>query len=290
MGIGHRATELIQFWWICYGTYCLSMIGAKVSVGLSLLRYTAITQKSLRCITNVVICTSVVMGLVYGLLAALQCNPVPFFWTRALGQMGTCLSMDIIISLTYVMSAIFAACDFCFALLPVFLIKGLNMSRNQKFALIPILSMACIASSAVIVRLAYVQTFRDPEFLYATVPIAIWSEVEMSLAITAGSLPTLRPLYRIAARKFSWKTSFLSAPKSYKTMDVGPGSKVTDMIGEPSVNRKGSAYASCSESERTIVHFDSEEFMLEDYSPTKSKFIGMAQITSAQMDYGDDKV
>ena len=120
------------------------MIGAKISVGLSLLRYTPITQKLFRCITHIVIYTSVVMGMVYGLLAMFQCRPVEFFWTRALGAKGTCISMDIIIALTYVMSAIFAVCDFSFALLPVFLIKGLNMSRNQKFALNPILSMACM--------------------------------------------------------------------------------------------------------------------------------------------------
>jgi hypothetical protein len=133
-----------QFWWVCYFAYCLSMIGAKISVGLSLLRYTPIFQKSFRCITHIVIYTSVVMGMIYGLLAMFQCSPVDYFWTRALGAKGTCISMDIIIAFTYAMSAIFAVCDFSFALLPIFLIKGLNMSRNQKFALIPILSMACM--------------------------------------------------------------------------------------------------------------------------------------------------
>lgn len=120
------------------------MIGAKVSVGLSLLRYTPSTQKVIRYITLTVIYTSVLMGMIYGLLATFQCKPVQFFWTRALGEQGTCISMDVIIAFTYVMSAIFAVCDFSFAILPAFLIKRLNMSRNQKFALIPILSMACM--------------------------------------------------------------------------------------------------------------------------------------------------
>lgn len=120
------------------------MIGAKVSVGLSLLRYTPITQKFFRLITHIAIYTSVVMGMVYCLIAMFQCSPVDYFWTRAIGGTGTCISMDIIMALTYVMSGIFAVCDFTFALLPVYLIKGLNMNRNQKFALIPILSMACM--------------------------------------------------------------------------------------------------------------------------------------------------
>ncbi|KAK7178521.1 hypothetical protein DPSP01_003514 [Paraphaeosphaeria sporulosa] len=274
----------LRFWWICYFSYCLCMIGAKVSVGLSLLRYTPTTQKMFRIITHAVIYTSVVMGLIYGLLATFQCKPVQFFWTRALGEKGTCISMDIIIAFTYVMSAIFAVCDFTFAILPVFLIKGLNMSRNQKFALIPILSMACVASSAVIVRLAYVPTFRDPEFLYATVPIAIWSEIEMSLAITAGSLPTLRPLYRVAASKFSWKTSFFSARRS------GHVSRATLTIGGTAISRKETGYISCSESERKIVNVESEEFALEDQSPiTEPRFMGgITKATHVQVDFEDD--
>lgn len=136
------------------------------------------------------------------------------------------------------------------------------------------------ASSAVIVRLAYVPTFRDPEFLYATVPIAIWSEVEMSLAITAGSLPTLRPLYKVAAKKFRWKTSFFSAQNS------GHASKATLAIGSSALSRKESDYTSCSESERKIVRVDSEEYVLVDQKPmTGGKFMGITQTTHIQVDH-----
>lgn len=136
------------------------------------------------------------------------------------------------------------------------------------------------ASSAVIVRLAYVPTFRDPEFLYATVPIAIWSEVEMSLAITAGSLPTLRPLYKAAAKKFDWKTSLFSAQKS------GHASKATLTIGGSKLSRKQSDYTSCSESERKIVRVDSEEYVLEHRRPvTGGALMGITQTTHIQVDH-----
>ena len=120
------------------------MISAKVSLGLSLLRYTPFTQVRSRYITHFAIWISVIIGTAYGLLAMFQCTPVHYFWTRAVGDKGTCISIDVIITLTYVMSAIFAASDFAFAILPAFLVKGLSMSRNQKFALVPILSMGCM--------------------------------------------------------------------------------------------------------------------------------------------------
>lgn len=124
--------------------YSLTMIGAKVSVGLSLLRITPITRQKSRLIIHVVVYTSIVTGLAFGLLTTFECQPIKYFWTRAIGATGKCVSMDVIIAFTYVMSALYAACDFSFAIFPVFLIKDLNMSRGSKIALIPILSIACM--------------------------------------------------------------------------------------------------------------------------------------------------
>ena len=73
------------------------------------------------------------------------------------------------------------------------------------------------ASAAVIVRIPYLHNYKDPDFLCkssrtsfnetrpgvlikwstdATADISIWSNVEAGLGITAGSLVTIRPLFR----------------------------------------------------------------------------------------------
>ena len=111
----------------------------------------------------------------------------------------------------------------------------------------------------------------------------------MSLAITAGSLPTLRPLYRVAAQKFSWKTSFFSnRSRSYESMNP-PSSKFTQTIGSAVISRKESGFTSCSESVRKIVNVESEEFVLEDQRPlTGGKFMGITQTTHVRIDYEDD--
>ena len=101
----------------------------------------------------------------------------------------------------------------------------------------------------------------------------------MSLAITAGSLPTLRPLYKTIAKKFSWKTSFFSAQKS------GHAPRATLTIGGSALSRKESDYTSCSESERKIVTVDSEEYVLQDKRPTSgAKLMGITQTTHIQVD------
>jgi hypothetical protein len=52
--------------------------------------------------------------------------------------------------------------------------------------------------------MAYVMEFRTDDFLYDTVDIAIWSNIEPGLGITAGSLATLRPLYRLLVSRVGW--------------------------------------------------------------------------------------
>lgn len=63
------------------------------------------------------------------------------------------------------------------------------------------------ASAAVIARLPYVKHFNSPDFLWATTDIAIWSTIEQGLAITAGSLATLRPLFFVAMTKLGLTTT-----------------------------------------------------------------------------------
>ena len=58
-----------------------------------------------------------------------------------------------------------------------------------------------------VVRLAFFHTLSDPDFLWATVDVAIWSTVEEGLAITAGSLATLHPLLRIVLAKLGLLTA-----------------------------------------------------------------------------------
>ncbi|KAF2473765.1 uncharacterized protein BDR25DRAFT_341043 [Lindgomyces ingoldianus] len=189
--------KALRFWWLCYISYCWTMIGAKISIGLFLLRVTV--NKMQRWIIYTVMGLTVLTGIVFFFVTLLQCRPVSYFWNK--NQPGSCINIDVIIGLTYLYSAISAICDFTFGILPMFLVWNLNMSRNAKIALVPILSMACVASTAVIVRMAFVMDFKSDDFLYDTIDIAIWSDIEQGLAITAGSLATLRPLYRLLCER-----------------------------------------------------------------------------------------
>ncbi|KAB8078605.1 hypothetical protein BDV29DRAFT_187749 [Aspergillus leporis] len=191
-----RVTAM-RYWWLCEIAYCFASVGGKISICIFLMR---ITVKRIHIwILYTVMLLTVIAGVVFMFLMLLQCKPLEYFWTKAALDptiKGYCLDMKIIIAMTYVYSAFAAICDFTVGILPIFLVRKLHMKKQTKIAVVGILSMACIASSAVIIRIPFVHTFSDPDFLYATVEIAIWSNIEVGLGITAGSLATLRPLLR----------------------------------------------------------------------------------------------
>lgn len=138
------------------------MILSKLSIGAFLLRIVVATLH--RWILYTAIFINILTGIIFFFVTTLQCSPISYFWNKET-QAGTCIPIDIIIVLTYIYSSFNIVCDFTFALLPIAIVQGLNMPRRLKIAIVPLLGMGCIASSAVVVRLAYIETFRDPDFL-----------------------------------------------------------------------------------------------------------------------------
>ncbi|GKZ24864.1 hypothetical protein AbraIFM66951_001709 [Aspergillus brasiliensis] len=192
----HRVTAM-KYWWLCEIGYCFSSIFCKCSICIFLARIT-IKRPHLAFLYIIMTCT-VLMGLVLMFSLLLQCRPVSYFWTRVAFDPtieGTCVNTEVVIALTWAYSAVAACCDLAVGIVPFFIIRGLNMPLRRKVAAISICSISCIACCAVIVRIPYVPTFADRDFLYATYEVAVWSNIEVGLGIFAGSLATLHPLLK----------------------------------------------------------------------------------------------
>ncbi|KAH6695630.1 hypothetical protein F5X68DRAFT_219990 [Plectosphaerella plurivora] len=208
-------------WYLDLLAYSLTMIASKCSIAVFLLRITG-TKKVHRYIIWGALAFSVVTTLAFFFVCMLQCKPISYFWTRS-GN-GSCFDIKVVMSLTYTFSSFSLLTDAIFTILPIFCVWGLNMSLRNKLLLIPIFFMGTVASSAVAVRFAYVKTFTDPDFLWATLDIAIWSNVEMGLAISAGSLATLRPLIRITLNRLGFSTT--GQYKNYKNNSSSNPSRI----------------------------------------------------------------
>ncbi|GCB20137.1 hypothetical protein AAWM_03022 [Aspergillus awamori] len=191
----HSSEDLhhaMLWWWLGQCLYICASGIAKVSIALALLRLSV--QKYQRMILWTVMGASICISLIFWFLMLLQCHPVSEFWERT--GTGKCLSTDILINVAYVYSGICAICDFALGLLPIDLVRQLQINPKTKMALGATLSLGCVASAAVILRIPCLHYYKDIDFLYSTFSIDIWSFIEVGLGITAGSLVTLRPLFR----------------------------------------------------------------------------------------------
>ncbi|KAK5122536.1 hypothetical protein LTR85_003799 [Meristemomyces frigidus] len=213
------ARQALSFWFFCEVFYVISTILLKVAIGLFLLR---VAQKPLHIwiIRLVMLCT-VVFGGAFTFVLVFQCHPVSTFWSLD-PHKAQCITWHILSALTYGISALNCVADWTFAILPIFIVRGLVMSNRQKVMVSCILALAAVGSTATIVRLPYIQSFsesylgRDGDFLYDTVGLAIWTTVEVGVGITAGCIATLRPLLQLALSKLGIKSS-LQNPASRRS-------------------------------------------------------------------------
>ncbi|KAH9906368.1 hypothetical protein F4778DRAFT_725582 [Xylariomycetidae sp. FL2044] len=203
-----------EYWWFCYLSYSMSMLFSKMSIAWFLLRVAA--QRLHRWIIWAALTITTVTCMTFFFVTIFQCHPVSYFWDTYT-QEGTCINSTVVIALGYIYSSCAVITDFTFALLPAWIIFQLKMKARTKLALVPLMAMGCVASSAVVVRFAYLPTLADPDFLWATTDIAIWSTVEQGLAIAAGSLATLRPLFKI----IGYKMGLTTRPSGGHTTDYG---------------------------------------------------------------------
>ncbi|ODM21332.1 hypothetical protein SI65_02175 [Aspergillus cristatus] len=206
----HRA---LFCWWLGQIFYITTCIVAKTSIILSLLRITV--NRIHIGILYGAMGLNMLVGLLFFFFTIFQCTPINHFWNRLDQDSGKCIDVWVLIGIAYLYSVGSAITDFIIGLLPAFMIWNLRMSRRDKIAVSGILSLGCIASAAVIVRIPYIRHYADREFLYKTTNISIWSNIEASLGITAGSLTTLRPLIRFFRKASTGSHSYSRNPGSY---------------------------------------------------------------------------
>ncbi|CAG7942066.1 unnamed protein product [Penicillium salamii] len=184
-----------MWWWLGQMLYVWTSAAAKISIALALLRLTI--RRSHRIILWCTTIVTISIGLMFWLLLLFDCWPISFFWRQVdRTSQGKCLSKAVLLNSAYVYSSLTILCDLTLGILPAFLVWRLQMNCRTKLAVGGIFSLGALASVAVAGRVPFLRYYSDQNFLYSTWQIAIWSVVETGLGITAGSLITLRPLFR----------------------------------------------------------------------------------------------
>ncbi|OJJ07744.1 hypothetical protein ASPVEDRAFT_202760 [Aspergillus versicolor CBS 583.65] len=199
-GIGRTSTgmppENVETALLCFFLsevfYILTCTAGRVSICIALLRITI--EKIHKVILYLLIAVTTVAGLVTWLVILLQCHPVSQFWHPE--NNGRCKDIEIIIAIGYTYTGFAIVCDFTIGLLPIAIIWKLQRSCRTRFGLAFTLGLGWIACCALVVRLPFLPRFRNSDTLGGTTQIMLLSIIEDGLGIIAGSLVTLRPLFR----------------------------------------------------------------------------------------------
>ena len=132
----------------------------KVAIGLFILR---VATKPLHIwIIRIVMAAAVIFGGAFAVVVLFQCHPINTFWHLDKRE-GRCININIIMGLTYAISALNVIADWTFAILPAFIVKDLQMSRRQKGMVAGILALAALGSTATVVRLPFIYTLKESD-------------------------------------------------------------------------------------------------------------------------------
>ncbi|POS71064.1 hypothetical protein DHEL01_v210542 [Diaporthe helianthi] len=220
----------LEDWLMCIGwslflwqVFFLSgFVFIKISICLTLLRIAVV--KWHRNTLWALIVISIVSTIFVDCYIFLQCRPIAATW----GEVeGICVSKTIYVSITFTISGFNLVTDILTSLLPFLMLRGVQMSKQKKTAIIGILSLGVLASIATIARLPYAQAyFAADNYMEGVGNIMLWTVCECDLALIAGSLPMLRTLFKSIKGSLLQKSTHNT--QSTEFMDLGKPQKIRD--------------------------------------------------------------
>ncbi|KAF2264402.1 hypothetical protein CC78DRAFT_616826 [Lojkania enalia] len=173
--------------YISISTYCASIGLTKTAILMQYQRVFATRKFQIWCWSFITIIVGYTIATV--LACIFVCTPIPRFWT---GQPGYCINE---LASWFANAAINIVTDLMIVILPIPVIKNLNLPKKQKRLLMGVFAfgvVVCIISIVRLHSLLVITTSKDQS--YDNAPVATFSIVEVNVAIIGACLPTLRPL------------------------------------------------------------------------------------------------
>ncbi|KAI1180777.1 hypothetical protein F4777DRAFT_172206 [Nemania sp. FL0916] len=188
----------IKYQALATASYISNMWLIKLSIGLFLFRLAA--RRRYKYILAASIIVVGIWSLTLFFWDVFQCSPISAQWDYTIlanDPDSHCIPVDQIVSAAYALSALTVLSDWLYALLPIPIIWHVEMTSQAKWSVILVLGLGIFASIATLVRLGFLADLKDEsDILHAGTDAMIWTLIEPSIAISAASLATIRPLLR----------------------------------------------------------------------------------------------
>jgi hypothetical protein len=172
--------------------YACTLALVKSSICITVIRI-ANETKYIRILQGLIVMSVALSG--FGIIFLLvQCRPFEAHWIPSRGK---CFSKVIPTVLTYAASVSNVITDFAVAVIPICLVRKLQMRRKLKLYAQLIMALGMLASIASIVRIPYSNAYMKPEnFVHSVGNIILWTVIECGVGVFAGSLPSLRAFFK----------------------------------------------------------------------------------------------
>ena len=174
----------------------------KLSILLFYLNLFPTTLTNMRRAIYALIGIFIVYTIVGALVISFICKPVHAFWELELRGTPRCPSKAEVQKRYFSVLGIHVAGDVIVLMLPIRVVLGLRLPKRQKVILVCIFcagGLACIAS---FLRLYYFPRINASlDVTWNVTEIALWGQVEASIAVICASIPALKPLFSSLNRK-----------------------------------------------------------------------------------------
>jgi hypothetical protein len=111
---------------------------------------------------------------------------------------ATCWSLRTIVALSYTNAALNITTDILFSIaIPLPMLWKLQVNFRTWVSLLCILGIGVFACAAASIKVSYLPNYgKEGDLLWDSRNITIWTAVELNVAITAASLPCLKPIFK----------------------------------------------------------------------------------------------
>ncbi|KAJ5763941.1 hypothetical protein N7533_002622 [Penicillium manginii] len=245
--VSEKPEHLIEVALLCDIGEALAIMACtlgKTSFAVTLLRI--VVHRWMIILLWFVIVTMNLVNILAALFIFVQCKDPRHLWNTAIPS--ECWPSNVFTNFSLFVGAYSGAQDFVLALLPWTIVWNLQMRKKEKLGVAFAMSLGIFAGAASIVKTTYlVALSAKSDFTWELAPLLWWAAIEDGLAITAASIPALKPiLIRVfpgsSARENYDMISYPPKSSQQKVFDNAQGETLTD-IGHTTIHDRGSQTA-----------------------------------------------
>ncbi|KAL2074973.1 hypothetical protein VTL71DRAFT_8753 [Oculimacula yallundae] len=188
-----KVQHILQFFYISELLYITTLTLVKSS--MLVFYYRVFTPRWFVVADLMTLCVTIMAGLAIFICLVFQCSPIYGLWNPQLAPQ--CLNIN---TLKYASGAISVALDLIIIVLPIPVLINLKMGLKMKLSLFFMFGLGSLACVTAGIRLKYIVAsfeYKNPIFHPLTgdnIMPAIWSFVEISVALICSCLPAIRAL------------------------------------------------------------------------------------------------